>query len=97
MFFGIPYTTVLANSEKISIERKEVQGKIVNIVTVDFNSPDITFDVVKGNDQLVGWEEFKSIIERTKPAAAINGNFFNAYATEENEIVPWGYIYKNGK
>ncbi len=74
-----------------------IQGKSINVATINFNDPDIRFDVVKGNNTVAGWEEFSSIINRTKPVAAINGNYFNAYATDEIDIRPWGYIYQDGK
>lgn len=90
-------TTVSAASPSIQSETLEVLGKRVNVVTVDTNNPNIRFDVAKGNDQLAGWEEFQSILDRTKPAAAINGNFFNAYAETQSAMIPWGYIIQNGE
>lgn len=89
--------TVGAASRSIQSERMEVIGKTVNVVTIDANNPNIRFDVAKGNDQRVGWESFQSILDRTQPAAAINGNYFDAYADNESAIVPWGYIIKDGE
>lgn len=84
-------------SESIHSETREVLGKSVQVVTVDFTNPNLRFDVVKGNDQRTGWEDFQSMLDRTQPAAAINGNYFNAYAHSESDMIPWGYIIKDGE
>ncbi|MDO5063330.1 MAG: phosphodiester glycosidase family protein [Peptostreptococcaceae bacterium] len=85
-----------AHKNDIGYQTKKVQGKSVTIVTVNAKSKDLTFGVAKGNDQRVGWEKFENIIKRKKPIAAINGNFFNAYTKNLQEMVPYGYIYDNG-
>lgn len=97
VFMVLSCNVSLAQSDNVSFKSMQVLGKNVNVVTIDFNNTNVTFDVVKGNDQRVGWENFSSIINRTNPAAAINGNYFNAYADTEEEIIPWGYIIKDGK
>ena len=90
-------TAASAASQSIHSEPREVMGKMVNVVTIDFTNPNIRFDIAKGNGRRVGWEDFRSIIDRTQPAAAINGNYFDAYADSESAIVPWGYIIKEGE
>ncbi|SDY51279.1 stalk domain-containing protein [Tindallia californiensis] len=89
--------TAGAASGSIQSERMEVMGKTVNVVTIDANNPNVRFDVAKGKDQRVGWESFQSILDRNQPIAAINGNYFDAYADDESAIVPWGYIIKDGE
>lgn len=96
IFMGLSGNVALAQSDNVSSKSMQVLGKNVNVVTIDFNNTNLTFDIVKGNDQRAGWEDFSSIINRTKPTAAINGNYFNAYADNEEEIIPWGYIIKDG-
>lgn len=49
---------------------------------------EVDIKVVKGNNAVGGSESFTSIINRTKPKAAINANFFDAYKTLE----PFGTI-----
>lgn len=65
--------------------------KTVNVVTVDLNSPDMELQVVTANDGVGGSEDFMSMINRKKPIAAINANFFDAYYSLE----PYGSIIKN--
>lgn len=52
-------------------------NKTVNVVTVDLNSGDMALEVVTANDKLSGWEDFQAMINRKKPIAAINANFFD--------------------
>lgn len=66
-------------------------SKTVNVVTIDLNSPDIELEVVTANDRVSGSEDFMSMINRKKPIAAINANFFDAY----NSLEPYGSIIKN--
>lgn len=65
--------------------------KTVNVVTIDLDSPDIKLEVVTANDRVSGSEDFMSMINRKKPVAAINANFFDAY----NSLEPYGSIMKN--
>lgn len=53
----------------------------------------ITFDLATANNRVLGSESINSLIARTKPIAAINGNFFDAY----NTLVPYGSLIKNGQ
>ncbi|WP_372994329.1 phosphodiester glycosidase family protein [Lutispora sp.] len=66
-------------------------NKTVNVVTIDLNSPDMVLEVVTANDKVSGSEDFMSMINRKKPIAAINANFFDAYSSLE----PYGSIIKN--
>lgn len=66
-------------------------SKTVNVVTIDLNSSDIKLEVVTANDRVGGSEDFMSMINRKKPIAAINANFFDAYKSLE----PYGSIMKN--
>lgn len=97
VFMGLSCNVSLAKSDNVSFKPMQVSGKNINVVTIDFNNTNLTFDIAKGNNQRTGWEDFSSIINRTNPAAAINGNYFNAYADNEDDIIPWGYIIKDGK
>lgn len=81
-----------AASSNVTVSRQNVAGVQLNIVTVP-NHPNLKFNVVKGNNRLVGAEPFGSIIKRTQPTVAVNGNFFDAYRTK----VPYGNIVSKGQ
>lgn len=81
-----------AASSNVTVSRQNVAGVQLNIVTVP-NHPNLKFNVVKGNNRLVGAEPFGSIIKRTQPTVAVNGNFFDAYRTK----VPYGNIVSRGQ
>ncbi len=66
-------------------------NKSVNVVTIDLNSPHMEVEVVTANDKVSGSENFQAMINRKKPIAAINANFFDAYSSLE----PYGSIMKN--
>lgn len=76
----------------VSVSKQTVAGVRLNIVMVP-NDPNLKFSVVKGNNRLIGAEPFGSIIKRTKPMVAVNGNFFDAYRT----LVPYGNIVSKGQ
>lgn len=90
-------SSLAASDNPITSSKKTVtvngKSKSVNIVTIDLNNPNIKLEVVKGNNKISGAESFKSMIDRKKPLAAINGNFFDAYKTLE----PYGSIIQNNK
>ena len=81
-----------AASSNVTVSRQNVAGVQLNIVTVP-NHPNLKFNVVKGNNRLVGAEPFGSMIKRTQPTVAVNGNFFDAYRTK----VPYGNIVSRGQ
>lgn len=95
MLYSVPVFATSNNPITSSKKTITVNGKAksVNIVTIDLNNPDIKLEVVKGNNKISGAESFKSMIDRKKPLAAINGNFFDAYKTLE----PYGSIIQNDK
>lgn len=68
-------------------------NKTVNVVTIDLNSSHMELEVATANDKVSGAEDFQSMINRKKPIAAINANFFDAY----NSLEPFGSIMKNKK
>lgn len=76
----------------VSVTSQTVAGVRLNIVTVP-NDPNLKFSVEKGNNRLVGAEPFGSILKRTQPLVAVNGNFFDAYRT----FVPYGNIVSKGQ
>lgn len=79
-------------SSNVTVSRQNVAGVQLNIVTVP-NDPNLKFNVVKGNNRLVGAEPFGSMIKRTQPTVAVNGNFFDAYRTK----VPYDNIVSRGQ
>ena len=87
-----PQQPQAAASSNVTVSRQNVAGVQLNIVTVP-NHPNLKFIVVKGNNRLVGAEPFGSIIKRTQPTVAVNGNFFDAYRTK----VPYGNIVSKGQ
>lgn len=84
----MPINTI-ASAQKY--ESKIVNGKKVNIVTIDLNK-NVIFKVITANDKAIGSESMKSMINRVNPIAAINGNYFDAY----NTLSPIGPIVKDG-
>lgn len=90
-------TIYAAGESNIAYQNSKVNGKHVKIVTINMSSQDLHFGIIKANDELKGWEDFSSMMKRKQPLAAINGNFFNAYAKKKENIVPWGYIYDKGE
>lgn len=87
-----PAPTPPAAGGNVSVSKQTVAGVRLNIVTVT-NDPNLKFSVEKGHNRLVGAESFGSIIKRTNPMVAVNGNFFDAYRT----LVPYGNIMSNGQ
>lgn len=87
-----PAPAVPLEQGNVSVSKQTVAGVRLNIVTVP-NDPNLKFSVVKGNNRLIGAEPFGSIIKRTKPMVAVNGNFFDAYRT----LVPYGNIVSKGQ
>lgn len=87
-----PQQPKAAASSNVTVSRQNVAGVQLNIVTVP-NHPNLKFNVVKGNNRLVGAEPFGSMIKRTQPTVAVNGNFFDAYRTK----VPYGNIVSKGQ
>lgn len=87
-----PQQPKAAASSNVTVSRQNVAGVQLNIVTVP-NHPNLKFNVVKGNNRLVGAEPFGSMIKRTQPTVAVNGNFFDAYRTK----VPYGNIVSRGQ
>lgn len=81
-----------ASGAAITAGRQSVAGVQLQVVTVP-NDPNLKFNVVKGNDRLVGAEPFGSILKRTQPTVAVNGNFFDAYRS----LVPFGNIVSKGQ
>ena len=70
-----------------SYERKAVyDGRrtvSTNVVTIDVKDSRIKHEAVLANDRLHSNESFSNMINRKKPIAAINGNFFDAYKSLE--------------
>ena len=87
-----PQQPQAAASSNVTVSRQNVAGVQLNIVTVP-NHRNLKFNVVKGNNRLVGSEPFGSMIKRTQPTVAVNGNFFDAYRTK----VPYGNIVSRGQ
>ncbi len=90
-----PVNASFAAANDVSAEVKSLninnQKKNVNVVTVNLNSTDISLEVVTANNGVHGSENFRSIINRKQPIAAINANFFDVYSSLE----PYGSIIKN--
>lgn len=87
--------TVFAVPENVTIAVRNINAgginKAVNVVTIDLNSSHMELEVVTANDLVSGSENFGAMINRKKPIAAINANFFDAYSSLE----PFGSIMKN--
>lgn len=91
------YNLVYASTDSVKDMTKVIKvdgiDKRVNIVTIDLDDENIALKVVTANDKVQGNESFQSMINRKKPIAAINGNFFASYDT----LNPYGTIIKNGE
>lgn len=87
--------TVFAVPENVTTSVQNINAgginKAVNVVTIDLNSSHMELEVVTANDLVSGSENFGAMINRKKPIAAINANFFDAYSSLE----PFGSIMKN--
>ena len=62
-----------------------------NLKTVTIDPDSVKFDLVTANNRIIGSESMTSMINRKKPLAAINGNFFDAYKS----LVPYGSFIKD--
>lgn len=85
-----PITKIKTEKNTFTINNSK---KTVNVVTIDLNNPDIKIKAETANDSVVGAEDFQAMVNRKKPLAAINANYFDAYSTLET----YGKIIKNGK
>ena len=88
-------TTVFAVPENLATAVRTINvggvNKAVNVVTIDLNSSHMELEVVTANNLVSGSEDFRAMINRKNPIAAINANFFDAYSSLE----PYGSIMKN--
>lgn len=87
-----PAPAVAPVQGNVSVSKQTVAGVSLNIATVP-KDPNLKFSVEKGNNRLVGAEPFSSMIKRTSPLVAVNGNFFDAYRT----LAPYGNIMSKGR
>lgn len=60
----------------VTFAKVKVAGVPVNVVTANLNSPDVYVTPALARRGVGTCESFRSMIRRTRPAAAINGTFF---------------------
>lgn len=60
----------------VTYAKSKIAGIPVNVVTTNLNSPDIYVTPAVARCGVGTCESFRSMIRRTRPAAAINGTFF---------------------
>src|SRR5438105_2067822 len=59
-----------------SSRRAKVWGTPAHVVTVNLNDPTVTVSVALARNP-AGCEAFRSVLHRTRPAAALTGTFFS--------------------
>lgn len=72
---ALPSPPVCASRE-VALTKATVAGVPVNVVTTNLNSPNVFVTPALSRWGVGTCESFRSMLRRTKPAAAINGTFF---------------------
>jgi len=81
-----------ADRSSVVYERKVILGLPVNVITVNLNDPDVCVTAAIAKGGIGTSENFKSLINRVHPAAAITGTFFDT-----RSLVPVGDIVVAGQ
>ncbi len=68
-------TSILA-SKNVAYQRMKIGKTWLNVVTANLNSPNVRVTPVVAKHGIGTCESFRSILRRTRPAAAIDGTFF---------------------
>lgn len=75
LFLCLPLSARAASSVKFA--KTWVSGVWINLVTVDLNCPGVSVTPAVARCGIGTCESFRSMMRRTRPAAAINGTFFD--------------------
>lgn len=79
-------------SSSVAYQKKKVAGVWINVVTIDLNDPHVSITPAISKYGIGSCESFRSLLRRTRPAAAINGTFFDT-----RTLVPTGDIVIDGQ
>lgn len=82
----------LARPDSVTCRRISVSGCSVNVVEVDLRDPQVRIGVCVARGFPRGCESFRSMLDRTRPDAAINGTFFS-----KTSLHPVGDLVVGGK
>jgi hypothetical protein len=81
-----------AERSSVSYSKRYVRGVVVHVVTVNMNDPDVKLTPVYATRGVGASEKFESILNRTRPTAAITGTFFDT-----RSLYPTGDIVVDGE
>ena len=81
-----------AGRASVAYSKQYVCKTVVHVVTVDLNDPDVRLTPVFARRGLGTAETFHSILNRTRPTAAITGTFFDT-----RSLYPTGDIVVDGE
>lgn len=83
---------VSAEEASVSYSKRYVRGVVVHVVTVNMNDPDVKLTPAYATRGVGASESFHSILNRTRPTAAITGTFFDT-----RSLHPTGDIVVDGE
>ena len=81
----------------VAFAKTKVAGVYINLVTIDLNAQNVRITPAIANGGIGASESFRSMMRRTRPAAAINGTFFCTKTLEPTgDIVIDGELLAKG-
>ena len=89
---------VLARADSVAWRRVPVSGIVVNVVDVDLNDPQVRIGACVARGFPRGCESFRSMIDRARPDAAINGTFFSKTSLHPvgDVVIAGAQVFKGG-
>jgi exopolysaccharide biosynthesis protein len=76
----------------VAFQRLWIAGVRVNVITADLNNPNVSVTPAVARRGIGSCESFRSMMRRTRPAAAVNGTFFDTVT-----LKPTGDIVIDGR
>jgi uncharacterized protein YigE (DUF2233 family) len=91
-------TFSLGSTDSVQYKQSNLKGHVVDVVSADLSDPRVYITPVVATDFPNRPESFQSMIARTRPAAAINGNFFckNTYKPIGDIVIDGDLVYFGG-
>lgn len=86
------FASACCASSNVSYQKTKVDGTWVHIITANLNSPYVRVTPAVAKNGIGATESFRSMIQRTRPTAAIDGTFFCT-----RTFKPTGDIVINGQ
>jgi len=91
-------SSVVFAARSVEHAKTWVAGVWMHVVTVDLNAPAITVTPAVSRKGIGSSESFRSMMRRTRPAAAINGTFFDTRTLKPTgDIVIGGRLLRRGE